>query len=299
MVLSDSGKDFIKAREGLSLSPYPDAGGYSVGYGHLIKANEQYLMAGVTLAKANELFIEDADAFAVFVDGKLAGVDVEQHEFDALVSFAYNVGKGAFASSTLLKKVRAGDKAGAACEFMKWIYSSRGNTKYVVPGLKTRRKAEQILYYGSEPTCSGLPKDTPSDIVKDDVPERKDAPVRGGGYAKNTLPPVITATMDKINEVLKETGKLPVKKGYKVQRQGDSNAGQGKITKTNQSTVYVNGKPVSVNGSLVIGPGPRHPTVTANGSKKVFAEGKRVNFETNPDKNQYPRVGGSDDTFTK
>lgn len=299
MQISDSGKEFIKSHEGLSLKAYPDAGGYSVGYGHLIKSGEQGLMDGITLGKANELFDDDIAGFETYVDGVVTA-NVSQNEFDALVSFCYNVGKGNFGSSTLLRKVNAGDRKGAACEFMRWIYTTRGGVKYVVPGLRKRRKDEQILYYGSEPDCAGIVEpEKAAEVVEDNQPARKDAPVRGGGYAKNTLPQIILDELDKISDTLKATGKLAEKKGYKVQRQGDYNAGQGRIAVPNQSSVYVNGKPVSVDGSLVVGPAPKHPSTTANGSRQVFAEGKRVNFETNADANQLPRIGGSDDTFTR
>lgn len=65
-------------------------------------------------------------------------VPLYQHEFDAYVSFAYNVGAGAFCRSTLAKKLNVGDYAGACAELMRW---NRAGGK-VLPGLVTRRQAE-------------------------------------------------------------------------------------------------------------------------------------------------------------
>jgi len=69
-------------------------------------------------------------------------VPLKQHQFDALVSFAYNVGGGNLRSSTLLRKLNAGDYDGAALEFHKW---NRSNGK-VLPGLVRRRAAEALLF---------------------------------------------------------------------------------------------------------------------------------------------------------
>ena len=66
------------------------------------------------------------------------------HQYDALVSFTYNVGEGNLAKSTLLKRVNAGDHAGAANEFLKWNKAG-GKT---LAGLTRRRKSESLLYQG-------------------------------------------------------------------------------------------------------------------------------------------------------
>ena len=65
-----------------------------------------------------------------------------QHQFDAMVDFTFNVGCSAFRHSTLLKKVNAGDMWGASNEFMKWVYVG----KKKVPGLVRRRTAERNLF---------------------------------------------------------------------------------------------------------------------------------------------------------
>jgi lysozyme len=70
--------------------------------------------------------------------------DIEQYQFDAFVSFSFNVGIGAFSKSTLLKKFRAGDIEGAAKEFARW---NKGGGK-VLKGLVRRRVEEAKLFLG-------------------------------------------------------------------------------------------------------------------------------------------------------
>lgn len=68
-----------------------------------------------------------------------------QHEFDALVSIFYNVGVGAMRASTLVRKLNAGDRAGAAAEFPRWNKSAGERSK----GLDRRREAERVLFLGT------------------------------------------------------------------------------------------------------------------------------------------------------
>ena len=71
-------------------------------------------------------------------------VPLHQHEYDAFVSFAYNVGSGAFCSSTLVRKLNAGDYEGACNELPRWVYA--GGRK--LQGLVNRREAERKLCLG-------------------------------------------------------------------------------------------------------------------------------------------------------
>jgi lysozyme len=95
-------------------------------------------------AEADRRLSEDVAAFGVKVAALIGEAATSQNEFDALVSFAYNVGRGNLAASTLLKKHKAGDKAGAAAEFGKWI-NAGGKP---LEGLRRRRAAEADLYRG-------------------------------------------------------------------------------------------------------------------------------------------------------
>jgi lysozyme len=105
-----------------------------------------------TQEQADARFDRDAAMFAAGVEHLLAGATTTQDQFDAMFSFAYNVGLDddaddlaeGFGDSTLLKKHKAGDYAGAAAEFPKWN-KQKG---VVLRGLTTRRAAEAQIYLG-------------------------------------------------------------------------------------------------------------------------------------------------------
>lgn len=147
MNLSDAGARFIASHEGMVLEPYNDPAGYAtIGIGHLIAKRrvndaDKNQWGRLTEAQAFDLFRSDARRFIDAVAAAVA-VPLTQNQFDALVSFAFNVGEGAFRGSTLLKKLNAGDYSGAAAEFAKWN-KARGR---VLKGLVRRRKEEAELF---------------------------------------------------------------------------------------------------------------------------------------------------------
>jgi len=136
--VSQTGRDFIKRQEGFSLKPYPDAAGHSIYWGHYIRHNETF--AG-TMEDAEAVFARDLGEVSRTIRA-LVRVPLTQPQFDALGDFVYNVGAGRFAKSALLRKLNAGDYAGAAREFSRFAYS-RGRK---VPKLATRRAEEQALF---------------------------------------------------------------------------------------------------------------------------------------------------------
>lgn len=88
--------------------------------------------------------IMNARLASEFVPGvtRYVQVPINQNQFDALISFAYNVGVGNLRNSTLLRKINTKDYVGAAKEFDKWIYADGK----VQPGLVKRRKLERSLF---------------------------------------------------------------------------------------------------------------------------------------------------------
>lgn len=143
MRTSKAGIDLIKRFEGLRLHAYICAAGVlTIGYGHTkgVLRGQQ-----ITEQQAEDLLREDLRHFEEAVE-RLVLVHLEQHEFDALVSFAFNVGEGALAKSTLLRKLNAGDKQDAAHEFGQWVKAG----KVTLSGLVRRRKAERALFEGAK-----------------------------------------------------------------------------------------------------------------------------------------------------
>lgn len=145
---SDAGKRFIIAREGLETKAYKDtAGRWAIGVGHDMGISASPAMSTITEQKALQLFDNDLKRFEQAVNNAIAPmIPLAQHEYDAMVSFAFNIGTGAFATSTLVKKFNQGDKDGAANEFERWIYITRNGEKVVDFGLTNRRGFEKALF---------------------------------------------------------------------------------------------------------------------------------------------------------
>ena len=140
MRTSRKGIEFIKAHEGLRLDAYLcPAGVPTIGYGHThgVKMGDR-----ITEEQAEKFLIDDLAVAETEVNRY--GLHLTQNQFDALVSFVFNVGVGNFRSSTLLKRLKANpNDPDIANQFKKWVY---GNGK-VLPGLVRRREDEAKLYF--------------------------------------------------------------------------------------------------------------------------------------------------------
>lgn len=145
--INAAGLEIIKGFEGLGLSAYPDPGTggepWTIGYGHTSAAGPPQVYPGLTItrAEAEEILKRDLSKYENAVANAVTRPPTSD-QFSALVSFTFNVGAGNLRSSTLLKKHNAGDFAGAAEEFGRWVYAG-GN---VMQGLVRRRRAERALY---------------------------------------------------------------------------------------------------------------------------------------------------------
>lgn len=143
MKISNNGKKLIKSFESLELIAYPDPGTggapWTIGWGHTGPEVKSGLVW--TPAQADAAFDSDIAQFERDV-ASLVKVPLNQNQFDALVSFAYNCGSSNFASSTLLKKLNAGDYDAAADEFPRWDKAAGK----VMNGLTRRRNAERTLF---------------------------------------------------------------------------------------------------------------------------------------------------------
>ena len=136
-------KDMIKHFEGLSLKAYKcPAGLWTIGYGHVIKPNEPKI---ISLEQAENYLDKDIQTIKNKVLC-LVKVTLTDNQLSALISFVYNVGAGALASSTLLKKLNKKLYAEASAEFLKWDKAKVNGTLKALPGLTTRRNAEMRLF---------------------------------------------------------------------------------------------------------------------------------------------------------
>jgi len=145
MTVSPAAVDFIKLKEGFEPIAYQDAVGvWTIGYGTTASALGRKIGHNetITKAKATQYLLEHLEKSYTKSVKRNVKNDVTQGEFDAMVSFVYNLGSGNFKKSTLLKKFNSGDHFGAALEFIKW---DKAGGK-VLPGLTTRRKEEQDIF---------------------------------------------------------------------------------------------------------------------------------------------------------
>lgn len=131
----------IASHEAFRSTTYKDSGGiYTIGYGET-----KGVMAGQTTTpeRALKTLLNSTNEHAQGISNCIT-VPLHQHEFDAYLSFTYNVGTGAFCRSTLVKKLNAEDYAGACRELLKW--DKVGNKQLV--GLTKRRQAEYFTCIG-------------------------------------------------------------------------------------------------------------------------------------------------------
>ena len=142
MKISEYGVEFIKKHEGIRLLPYNDGGGYAtIGYGHLIGEDEGELHQGISEAEADEMLKFDLHKAEAAVNNAV-DVELDQMQFDALVSFAFNVGGDRFASSTLVKLLNKGMYEEVPKQLMRWTKSNGRE----LPGLVKRRRAEGAMF---------------------------------------------------------------------------------------------------------------------------------------------------------
>ena len=142
MRTSPKGISLIKSFEGLRLKSYQDSVGvWTIGYGAT-----RGIGPGMTVSseQAERMLMNDIARFEPELD-KLAKVPLNRNQWDALMSFVYNLGSASLGSSTLLKLLNAKDYTGAADQFPRW--NKAGGQ--VLAGLTKRRAAERAMFLGA------------------------------------------------------------------------------------------------------------------------------------------------------
>lgn len=137
-------KDFIRGFEKCRLRAYlpTNRDVWTIGWGHT--GPEVHDGLEWTQEAADAAFEADVERFARGVGMAAGSATQSQHQFDALVSLAFNIGMVAFRNSTLLRKHKSHDYAGAGEEFLRWNHQAGK----VLAGLTRRRKAERRMYTG-------------------------------------------------------------------------------------------------------------------------------------------------------
>ncbi len=145
MKASEKCLELIRRFEGFRSKPYRcPAGVPTIGYGSTRYADGTPVKltdAPITQAQADDIMRATLGEYERAVN-RYVTVPLSQNEFDALTDFAYNAGAKNLLNSTLLRKLNAGDRKGAAKEFDRWVYANG----QVLPGLVKRRMAERVLF---------------------------------------------------------------------------------------------------------------------------------------------------------
>jgi len=138
--LNTAGYDLIKQFEGCKLIAYKcPAGIWTIGYGHTkdVKQGDK-----ISQHQADILLGSDVEIFENYVSDLIKGCECTQNQFNALVSFAFNLGNGNLKTSTLMRKFKAKEYDAAAKEFLRWnIAGGKG-----LDGLTRRRNAEMNMF---------------------------------------------------------------------------------------------------------------------------------------------------------
>ena len=146
MIVSQNGLIKIQYFEGFVARAYPDANGFSIGFGTNLNTPEllaKYKQPDVTITRDEAALLmmgkigQIEDAFT-----KVITVPLTQNQYDALASFTYNMGIGAFEGSTMLKLLNQKNYQAAADEFPKWSFLQGKQS----PGLLSRRNQERTIF---------------------------------------------------------------------------------------------------------------------------------------------------------
>lgn len=189
MKTNASGLTLIKKWEGLRLDAYTcPAGVWTIGYGHTSAAGPPAVSKGmrITEAEAESVLVRDLGRYEAAVS-KAITRQATANQFSAMVSLCFNIGPGAFAGSTLVKRFNAGDEPGAADAFLMW----RKAGGKVLPGLEARRAAERKLFLAAgapeKPAEAVPPPPATPAAPKPETPAEPLPESRGGGIAKLVL----------------------------------------------------------------------------------------------------------------
>jgi lysozyme len=142
MKTTQQGIDLIKRFEGFSATPYWCPGGYqTIGYGHVIRPEESLSKKEITTKEAERLLKQDV-VVAERAVRRFISIPLTKGQFDALVSFTFNLGSGALQRSTLRRRVNEAAHEEVPKELKKWVWAGGKRLK----GLIKRRNAEIIRY---------------------------------------------------------------------------------------------------------------------------------------------------------
>ena len=178
MKTSPAGRKVLAEREGRRLKAYRDSVGvWTIGIGHTAAAGPPEVTPGLTITEAecDAIFARDLVSYESAVN-RVVKVPLEQHEFDALVSFCYNIGPAGLARSSVVRRLNAGDRRGAGNAFLMW------NKPAEILG---RRSGERAQFLGQGYAARLRP---------DEKPKAPPTPARQPALEPQPVPPTATVS---------------------------------------------------------------------------------------------------------
>ena len=143
MNISQTGIDLLKHFEGCELKAYQDSVGvWTIGYGH---TKGIYEGLEITQSEAEKMLVDELPEYEGYITDKVVPM-LQQHEYDALVCWVYNLGPTNLSSSTLLKRLNAGEFKDVPFQMKRW--DKAGGQPLL--GLTRRRNAEALLFKGED-----------------------------------------------------------------------------------------------------------------------------------------------------
>lgn len=195
--------NLIEKFEGVRLKSYRcPAGVLTIGVGHTSAAGEPTVVENMTITRQEAFRILQRDLIRFEMDlNRLVKVPLSQNQYDALISFVFNIGAGAFAKSTLLKKLNAGRYGDVPAELMKW--TKAGGKE--LPGLVKRRRAEAALWRSVD---DKVDEDSEDSRVEPDAPKpaKTMAKSKEGNAAILTGGAAAISAASEVSRQVKETG---------------------------------------------------------------------------------------------
>jgi len=241
MQLSSYGESFLKQFEGCKLEAYLDSAGvWTIGWGHTPASQGQR----ISQAQADAWFTSDvntryANKLNEYLhNGKQALAPTTQNQFDAMLSLMYNIGSGAFKTSSVLRYHLQGDYEAASRAFASWNKIHKDGELVVSQGLASRRAKEAAIYLEKQPITTPhtthpqtQPQSQPANPAHPEArPDLKPSPAP----SQNTMPqPTNTSTSGQINTL-------------HTLRRGD----QGEAVKTLQQNLITLGAGIAADGDF-------------------------------------------------
>lgn len=200
MKMSSAGVQMLVALEGIDTTIYSDVVGIpTIGVGHVLTQSERAsgkivlssgevldIRNGLTQAQVMNLMLDDVMQREGYVN-ELVKVDLEQHQFDALVSWVFNVGRGAMQGSTLLRRLNSGEYDAIPEEMRRWTKGTINGKKQTIRGLVNRRNTEVAMWLGQNPQANTAGHDARPDYYVDD-PDYGALPTYDDGRLVNQTP---------------------------------------------------------------------------------------------------------------